>query len=211
MLKRIVTLAVLVITALVTTLSLTGCDNNRYTKEEHISRVSERIEKRFITGSTELTGFQVFPLYDEGAELKYFLVEFEPYGFLYIRINANHSTIGSWFGGVGSMYTLSDTEIKTDWSRYTIDETNSQPFPDTDIIWEVDDNGNRIIYRKSPYSIAEVRNAKKYLLGNVPAIETETGYLNLVSMTDVIFTDGEVSRKQAGADISFINKGHFDL
>lgn len=109
------------------------------------------------------------------------------------------------------MYTLSDTEVKTGWSRYTIDETNSQPFPDTDIIWETDESGNKRIYKKSPYSIAEVGDAKRYLLDNIPAIKTEMGYLNLVSMTNVAFADGQLLIKQPRADISFIQKGYFDL
>lgn len=192
---------------------LTGCSEkpSKYSEDEHVNRITERIEKRFINGSTELTGFQVFPLYDEADKIKHFLVEFEPYGFLYVRINEKNSTVGSWFGGVGSMYTLSDTEVKTSWSSYTIDETSSQPFPDIDIIWETDESGNKIIYKKSPYSIAEVGDVKRYLLGNIPAIKTGTGYLNLVSMTDVVFTNGQLLIKQPRADISFIQKGHFDL
>lgn len=193
--------------------ALTACSEkpSKYSDEEHVNRITKRIEKRFINGSAELTGFQVFPLYDEADEIKYFLVEFEPYGFLYIRINEKYSTVGSWFGGVGSMYTLSDTEVKMDWSRYIIDETNSQPFPDKDIIWEIDENGDKVIYKKSPYSIAEVGNSRRYLLGNIPAIKIEIGYLNLISMTEFAFTNGHLSNKQAVADISFINKGYFDL
>lgn len=212
MLKKIIIpiMAVLMLFSLIT---LTACSNkaSRYSKEEHINRVTERIEKRFINGSTELTGFQVFPLYDEADEMKYFLVEFEPYGFLYVKINENYSTVGSWFGGVGSMYTLSETYTNISWSRYTIDETNSQPFPDVNIIWETDENGDKIIYKKSPYSIAEVGDARKYLLGSIPAIKMETGYLNLVSMTDVIFVNGQLLAKQPRADISFIPKVYFDL
>lgn len=212
MLNKIIKLAIAIL-LLFFTASLASCSEkpSKYSEEEHVNRITKRIEKRFINGSTELTGFQVFPLYDEADEIKYFLVEFEPYGFLYVRINEKYSTVGSWFGGVGSMYTLSDTEVKTDWSRYIIDETNSQPFPDTDIIWETDENGDKVIYKKSPYSIAEVGNSRRYLLGNIPAIKTETGYLNLISMTEVAFTNGQLSNKQAVADISFIHKGDFDL
>lgn len=195
MLKKIVVLGI-ALWMLFSLSALTGCSEkpSKYSKDEHVNRITERIEKRFITGSTELTGFQVFPLYDEADEIKHFLVEFEPYGFLYVRINEKYSTVGSWFGGVGSMYTLSDTEVKTSWCSYTIDES-----------------GNKIIYKKSPYSIAEVGDVKRYLLRNIPAIKTETGYLNLVSMTDVVFTNGQLLIKQPRSDISFIQKGHFDL
>jgi len=212
MLKKIIKLAITILLLFITA-SLAPCSEkpSKYSEEEHVNRITKRIEKRFINASTELTGFQVFPLYDEADEIKYFLVEFEPYGFLYVRINEKYSTVVSWFGGVGSMYTLSDTEVKMDWSRYIIDESNSQPFPNTDIMWETDENGDRIIYKKSPYNIAEVGNSRRYLLGNIPAIKTETGYLNLISMTEVAFTNGQLSNKQAVADISFIHKGYFDL
>ena len=212
MIKKLI--GIMIVVLLLFSLSvLTGCSEkaSKYSEDQHVNRITERIENRFINESTELTGFQIFPLYDEADELKYFLVEFEPYGFLYVRINEKYSKVGSWFGGVGSMYTLSDTEVKTGWSRYTIDETNSQPFPDTDIIWETDESGNKRIYKKSPYSIAEVGDAKRYLLDNIPAIKTEMGYLNLVSMTNVAFANGQLLIKQPRADISFIQKGHFDL
>ena len=103
-----------------------------------------------------MTGFQVFPLYDEADEIKYFLVEFEPYGFLYIRINEKYSTVGSWFGGVGSMYTLSDTEVKMDWSRYIIDETNSQPFPDKDKFGKLMKTALKYLQKKAHTALQKV-------------------------------------------------------
>lgn len=53
---------------------LTGCSEkpSKYSEDQHVNRISERIENRFINESTELTGFQIFPLYDEADELKYF-------------------------------------------------------------------------------------------------------------------------------------------
>jgi hypothetical protein len=118
------------------------------------------------------------------------------------------------------MYTLSNTVAESDWSRYTIDETNSQAFPDIDKCWEEDENGERIFYNKSPYSVAEIENVDRYLLhirnesGSwvyIPAVKTENNYLNLISMDEVAIEDGCLTKKQAVAEISFVAKKHFDL
>jgi hypothetical protein len=206
---------------------LAGCGENssKYTEAEHIQRISERIQTRYINGNGALryevrpTDFAVYPLYDESDELKYFLVEFEPYGFLYIILNEKYSSLGSKFGGVGSMYTLSDTEGELSWSRYSIDETNSQSPPDTDKIWDVDGNGEKIIYYKSPYNVAGIENERRYCLREVGSTDAnyvlaskeDDKFKNLISMQEVVILHGKYTNKQAVAYISFIPKGKFDL
>lgn len=88
------------------------------------------------------------------------------------------------------MYIFSDIEVKIGWSRYIIDEMNSQFFFDMDIIWEIDESCNKCIYKKSLYSIVEVGDVKRYLLDNILVIKIEMGYLNLVLMINVVFVNG---------------------
>ena len=67
-------------------LSLSSCRASSYTEEEHIARVTERAKERFLGEGSEYTGLEVFPVYNEYAELKYMLIEFQPQGFLYVHI-----------------------------------------------------------------------------------------------------------------------------
>ena len=183
---------------------------NDFTEEEHIQRVTERIKKRFLTDETEYTGFEVFPLYDENDDLKYFLVEFEPYGFLFVLIRDEQLKAFSFLGASTSMYKLSSGTAN--WSPYTIDKTNSQPLPNTDECYEVDDNGERIIYNRSPFSIAEIENEQRYLLCNiVPAVKREGKFVNLISMDEVEIIDGRFTKKQAYLPVFFNVKKQFDL
>lgn len=89
---------------------LTGCTKkaSKYTEAEHIQRVTERIEKRFMTSEYEYTGFEVYPLYNEDDELKYLLVKFTPQKYVYVSIR--DEKLGR------SMYLLSDTHDETPYS-----------------------------------------------------------------------------------------------
>jgi hypothetical protein len=166
-LKRICLIAFLLIFTL---LALSGCNRkpSDFTEEEHIQRVTERIKAKYVDGDEKLrpydkpvddgiiydkvkaTDFDVFPLYDENDTLKYFLVEFEPYGFIYVFLRDEQPKVFSCIGTSTGMYVLSSREGEPLWSRYKIDETNNQSPPDTDIQWEVDECGERIFYDASP-------------------------------------------------------------
>ena len=141
--------------------------------------------------------------------LKYFLVEFQPYGFTYILLRDEQLKVFFWLGASTSMYMLSCTEGEPLWSHYKINETNNQSLAGAEIIWEVDDDGERVLYDRSPYSIADVEQEKKYLLfsdnGYISAVKKAGQYFNLISM------DLVDDNKQATTGISFINKKHFDL
>lgn len=198
--------------------ALSGCNEkaSKYTEEEHIQRVTERIEERFMTDEFEYTGFEVYPLYDENDDLKYFLVEFEPYEFMYVLLRDEQLKAFSFLGASTSMYKLSTFEVE--WSRYTIDQTDSKPYSDGNKIWEIDENGEKIIRNKSPFSEAGVEEIRKYLLRDsknrtdyVPAVKTGDNYKNLISMDEVTIIDGSYTKKQATVHISFIAKKRFDL
>ncbi len=64
----------------------TGC-TGMYSEEQHIQRVTERAEERFLGEGSEYTGLEVYPIYNEYDELAYMLIELEPQGFMYVCIN----------------------------------------------------------------------------------------------------------------------------
>lgn len=196
---------------------LTGCAKkaSQFTEEEHIQRVTERIEKRFMTDSYEYTGFEVYPLYNENDELKYFLVEFEPYGFVYVLLRDEQLKLFGWLGASTSMYKLSGFDGNDTWSPFTYDESNSQPYPDIDKCWKTDENGEKIVYNRSPYCIADIENERRYLLhiegSYIPSVKREERFLNLISLEEFEAIDGQLTKKQAYAFIIFVTKKQLDL
>ncbi|MCI8458792.1 MAG: hypothetical protein HFE46_03915 [Clostridia bacterium] len=219
--KKRITVILTVMLMLFVSVACIGCTVERasdYTEEEHLARVTERIEKKYMTENSKFTSFAVYPLYNEKDKLQYFLVEFEPYGFVYVKIRDISSN--KLPGINGSLYGLSSVDIEDPWSRYTIDPTNSQPGPDMDKCYERDENGEIIEYNKSPFAIAGTEEEKKYLLrirdeknkwAYIPAIETEEGYLNLISMRAVECRNGRLSKKQATQFFGFLLKNYCNL
>lgn len=205
---------IVVIITLITTFGLFGCSQkaNKYTEEEHKQRINERIEKRFMGRGSEYESFNLFSLHDENDKLKYFLVEFEPIGFIFVLIGDEQSKILNLFGASTSMYRLSNIYGVHTWSPYKIDPTNSQPYPNTEKIWELDENGNKIFYSKSPYFIADVTTEQRYLLfGNITATRRDEKFLNLVSQEKFEITDGQIENTQATLALTFISNKKFDL
>ena len=180
-------------------LNFAGCAKKAsdFTEEEHIKRISERVEKRYITEDKKYTDFSVYPLYNENEERTFFLVEFEPYGFMFVRVSDEHflSCIG-----LGRMYLDSGRE---QWAPYTIDEKN-------DWKYEVDENGKKIVYNRSPYYIAQKMNERKYLLAGVKKGEyicaikkDDDTFINLVSSTEMSISNGDLNKGQAALGIGF--------
>ena len=208
----IITIALMLFSSL---FMFAGCTHKAkyYTVEEHTQRVRERMEKRMEEPYYEsFTGFEVYPLYNVNDELNYFLIELEPYGFLFVIVSDEHWQLFSW----SSMYIIDRYYEQKTWSPYTIDETNSQPEPDTGKIWMVDENNEKICYNRSPYYVTNNLNEKKYLLciysgWYICAVKSGEKFINLVSSTEFEVTNGEVPDKQATIYIKFIAKEHFAL
>ncbi len=203
----IITIALMLFSSL---FMFAGCTHKAkyYTVEEHTQRVRERMEKRMEDPYYEsFTGFEVYPLYNVNDELNYFLIELEPYGFFFVLIRDEHWQLFSW----SSMYLIDKCYEHKTWSPYTVDETNSQPEPDTGKIWMVDENNEKICYNRSPYYVTNNMNEKKYLLyiGNgwyIFAVKSGEKFINLVSLTEFAefeLTNGKVSDKQAVLIINF--------
>lgn len=170
-------------------LGLVGCSQkaSKYTEEEHIQRVTERIQKKYI--DTDLswvdreqpTSFDVFPLYNINNKLEYFLVEFEPYGFLFIQLRDERKKVFSWTGASTSMYKISATG-NDEWIS----------------------NDGKIVYNKSPYFIAGIKNERRYLLlGYIVAVKKKEKFVNLISLEEVEISNGEVTKEQVGIGLDF--------
>jgi len=71
-----------------------GCNIEELTEEQHIERISVRVQERFFAEDSRYCGlytdFKVEILYDFGEEPAFFMVEFEPSGFLYGTIHRNN-------------------------------------------------------------------------------------------------------------------------
>lgn len=225
--KRIIALVLSVISLFCLTITFTGCNKEAddFTEAEHIQRITERIEKTDLTWGfpegEERESFVVYPLYEKNEELKYAIVEFEPYGFLFIKIRdeqlawlsactgGNTGMLSTSMYGLGSWY---DKEYT--WSPYIKDITYSQPYPDPDKIWILDDNDQRIFYDKSPYFVTGNLNEKKYFIevNNsaefICAVKKDGEFVNLISGKTVDFNS---LRAESTISSPFIGKGPFDL
>ena len=185
MTKRFLTVIMAIGMAFAVLLCGSGCTAESYTEAQHIKRVTKLAEKRYLTEDSPYTSLQVFPLYTENDELGYFVIEFEPYGYVYIKLNERDERFIVW--GV-SMYTR-DSRESVVWRHYKVATGTAQIVE----IWEVDENGNYIGYRDSHYKVADIRNERRFLLQieqegvrcYIPAVKRSERYLNLVSMEEI--------------------------
>ena len=218
--KKGVTIASTLIGSLFLLICFGACNHkaSQYTEQEHIERVSQRIEERFMTGESNFTDFHVYPLYNQNEELNHMLVEFEPRGFLYVQIRDEQFRAFSCLGVSNSMYKLTSLSGNDIWSPYKLDETNSQPYPDVDKIWIKDENGEKQIFYKSPYCVAGFEKTERLylikLMENVysPAIKkSDNIYLNLISKEEMELIEENPTTPQAYVIITTNPKFVFDL
>lgn len=203
-----------------------GCKNSPddYTLEEHIERITPRIEKRFINDETRddkysfITGYQGYPLYNSEDKLEYFLIEFEPWGFAFVALNRN---LGM-FSRDSYMYKCSDCYVKENWQRYRFGDDSNESTLCDEIMWkskeqdnidikkyEIDQNGNFIEHNTSPFMVAGVLKEKLYLLdvyaGYIPAIKKDNKFINLISLENVEYKGGREFYKGLGTDYVYDN------
>ena len=194
--KRLIANIIVVMLLFNITINLMGCTikASYYTEEQHIQRITERIEKQRETwnwmypeGET-YSDFKVYPLYDENDEFIECLVEFEPYGFFIALIGDLHIISYCFKGsmyGYSEMYGAKENKHGHDlrWSPYKYDKYYSYD----DKIWILDEKGERIYYDKSPYFVTGNINEKKYLIDindgaqYICAIKKDGQFVNLIS------------------------------
>ena len=124
--------------------SFVGCDDlvaiideaSNYTEEEHLQRVSALVEKRY----------EVHPVYDEYEDLKYFVVDFEPEGYVYVRISEKITLFSA------GMYLRDRPESKF-WRPYTyapgaectVPDENGELVTHHDVMYKQDEEGNTAV------------------------------------------------------------------
>lgn len=173
--------------------SLTACEwknPNSFTEAEHIGRISERIEASYMQND-DFSDFTVHPLFTEADTLRYFVVEFAPQGFIYIRIN----NVGL-FTAHRRMYSVENRAY-------------------LELVWKDEDE---MEHSHSHYQVAEIQNEKRYLLrtsqernGLIPAVKVSDKYINLVSMEEMEFDYDKADIPPTISDITFIANSYFDL
>lgn len=241
-LKKAIALSLAVICLGLFCFSLCGCflfveSPDDYTLEEHLARIAPRIEKRYINPETRrqeynhITDYKLYPLYDNEDKLHYFLIEFEPYGFAFVGLRETR-------GYYKAMYKRDDAYIWHGWYRYRvcIDGVEPEPYEgrqwlpmersyNDDFRFEVNEHGEFVEYKHSPYTVAGVLDRKLYMLDiynyGVPAIKQGDKYFNLVSMDEFVcegdwqyykkLYNGIAEKAIPALSFGFIIKSYFDL
>ena len=223
--KRIVLLSVSVILVVVLVMLILSSYSWFYTEEQHIHRIRERAERRFLGEDSEYTSLEVYPIYNEYDEMRFALIEFEPQGYIYVYISKRAFL---W----RSMYSISRIEeSERGWRPYRIKEGAQEDIIDENgnIIAQTfnreflrDENGQVITYHDSHFKVAGIRNERRYFLftvcnvyaglnqGFIPSVKRGEQYLDLVNGEMIDYTPGMKST-YAVAEIGFINNSYFDL
>ncbi len=210
--KKIISYLLASILLISVTLSFVGCKTKPedYTVEEHIERISKRIEERDSTwgypDGESYEDFSVYPLYDQNEELQFFLVEFEPYGFVFIDLVDELILRSIIQRGNVSMYGLSGW-CELSWSPY-INNGKSQSYSDRE--WILDENGQKISYDKSPYFVTNNINERKYFWESssgteyICAVKKNGVFINLISGKEIDLSDKNSYKSQETFYIYFL-------
>ncbi len=182
-----------------------------YTEEQHLQKISELVEKRYMSGKYDFTSYEITPLYDKNEKLHYCVVDFEPYGFVWVRIND--------FAFLKSLYTRDEEFISRDWSRYEYIDTTKSLDSDKNKKWETDESGERIYYKVSPYKAAGVKDEKRYLITikqesyytTIPAVKHGDKFLNLMDMKEFEYVEESKIFIYPYFSTGFPPKSFFDL
>jgi len=216
--KRFLKIILIVLCVLFVTSCSSCVKSDWFSEEFHLKQIRKRIEKKYISGECEYESYEIYPLYDENDEFLFYLVEFEPQGFLYVNINEEVYTIARCLGGRG-MYTKSSVEgVEDKWQRYRIEIDGGEGAVKQKKTWEKDATGNDVYYECSPYKAANILNEKLYLLNikkngdeQIPAVRREDKYLNLVSLELFEYNSNLDFEMQATTIIGFWPKKEADL
>lgn len=158
------------------------------TDEEQLSEVTQLATKKFIedgyVNGTDIekgkyTDLTVYPLYNDKNEVEFFLIDFAPAGYAYVKSMIKYK----YNNGCGRLFVSAGDYIVSygkPWSRYCRNEI------DTGFV----DRSNETLYNDSHFKVADIGNERKYLIlfksdkmsGYIPAVKRGDKYLNLISM-----------------------------
>jgi hypothetical protein len=196
---------------------------NMFTEAEHIERITERFQQKLYDMPKDdgitVESFSVYPLYNQNEELSMFLVEIEPFGFTFVSLRDENYDLLSCSNGTTSMYKVSDFYGVDTWSPYIVDKTSSQPDPDNEKIFILDEKGERIYYKKSPYYVTGNIDKRKYLIETqgseyICAIKEDGEFINLISkesFTVENVNEYELSQTQSTIHIFILHLNSYDL
>lgn len=214
--------------AMALSVGLASCDSDFYTTEQHVKRISARVQERFIdTGEHE--SFRLYPLYNQDEKITHFLVEFPSDGYLYVKLSFklifghdmylcnNDTEYSPWFR---YRYTM-DSPVYDDSIRWLyagdgleVDRDNSTMSRDAYV--EVNEEGKAIERTVSHFVAAGIgEEERRYLIETsehdyIPAVKRDGKFLNLVSME--LCEINEIIRFVLwGREITFTPKHDFDL
>ncbi len=204
LLQKIIAIPIVLVLMCTIAISFCGCTRypEDYTIEEHIAKISKRVQKRYMDNDDTLESFAIYPVYNEDDKLSYFLVGFEPCGFVFVQLGIQRNIV---YG----MYMRCDTYLNLTWYRYRqcIDgiepeeyegnewiyiEGLSMSFSNSNTRFLSNEDGEIIQYDKSPYFVADVLDSKLYFMelsngGGIPAVKNNESFVNLVSMESFSF------------------------
>ncbi len=194
-----------------------------YSDEQHVSRVRERAEARYLGEGSPYNGLEVYPLYDENEKLTCILIELQPSGYVYVRLN---SSISFAHGEYSLSWADEWIPSSSVWMPYHVKEGakeeiivnesgQTEVFHDMEFIRDAD--GNVIRYNRSPYQVAGIENERRYFLesgagyGYVPAVKREGKFLDLVDGSLIDDTSDMGMSSVASLTAGFIVDHYFDL
>lgn len=175
-----------------------SCNPSFYSTEQHIARISARVQERFIdTGAHE--SFTVSPLYDQNGEVSQFLVEFSDDGHLYVQthpvypygpsmyITRYESEYVPWAHVREEVASPNEDGMRWRWAKDGIYGQDGNIYRDR-LYFEVDEWGRVITWTISHFAAAGIDpSEKKYFIkternGYIPAVKREDKFLNLITM-----------------------------
>ncbi|MBD5132764.1 MAG: hypothetical protein HDT28_09320 [Clostridiales bacterium] len=204
--KTIIIICILVAIGIVIGLLIRGQHASDFSVEQHVQRISKRVEKRFMGKDSEYTGYTVYPLYDADDKFANFcLVEFEPYGCIYIQIENSYPLL-QMLGRFG-MYSIA-SRVDEERYRYRLSKEIDLPNFADGRYWSIvyDEYGNELSYYDhyfyevdregqikycsgSHYKDIVMGDDKRYLLYprngfSIPAVKRGDKFFNLVSLEE---------------------------
>lgn len=192
-------------------LFMTGCSlrTGDYTEEQHKQRISERLEKEFSHWSYSpgkyFDSFEVYPLYDENENLVFFLIELEPFYFEFVKLVDDPDFL-HWLIRFDIMYQYDGVN---EWSPYKPSGETSSNDPNIGRDWILDENGEKIVYKKSPYYVTGNIDNRKYIIETekrgeyVCAVKENGKFVNLISGDTFEIENGSIPTLQATFDLAF--------
>ncbi len=188
-----------------------------YTVAQHTARVTELAKKRYLKEGSEYTDLQVFPLYNAENKLVCFLIEFQPRGFVYVKVRSKafeYDYVGLYVRDFheGDVWVRMTVEMGTT-STYINNNGGKVTCPNTRLT-ELDKDGNPILHYDSHFKAYNIQNEQYYFLeykySYIPAVKRDNKFFNLISLEYMDFNNSD-NEKCVTASCNFLFNSNFSL